>query len=689
MTVVVCAECAGLTFALVTCQCVDGGDRFLLDGQQPGGQPYRDCLICQGHGVIARACDRCDQRGLVRAQLVFTVVYADTGAVASASVTAGGIEPTPTSDGRWELALTPIVAELADTVGATTLLDISSGWRPLGTESIPLPREWRPDLPVDRRDAMVAAAFSGRSSNPWRVFHGRSVAMPPPDLDARLGRLCRLADQLLLDLVIEARDSGYGRLDWDVRYETPGVPDGSATHRVRGDDLPSAVAASSVADAFDGFEPRGLDAPAHYPRAGVPPPDPPEPGYESADLDQVERRIVRDCEDRAGAQAIWRNGRWWHTSLRPGRMVETLTERPTGQVARRLRTVLVRGWEPPAPDWLGRPIPYHDCPDCDPDSRLRACSCTLGGNLADPECGQCAGAGASAQHLPCYTCRDSRRVYHGAAVTVTDLAGRVIHENWAPRQPGGVRVDAPLVATQPGGKPVVQLPERYRLARLARQLDQCPDDLTELDGGHQLDQDLRDGIVTLHHPGDDPLAAQIALATRGRPGGRLLLAAQPTQAPPLTELIGIALGLHLAIAITVRDHRLDAGNPLRIHGERWKVAITAVDPATPPTEPPSHRSLPAAVADCLTYLELALAALVPADPHQLIPVPQTVRPRPVDDPTPLLVRLGQHHPGKPVTVRLDRAGCAVELLEYGLTHVLAKAETLPALTAALGLPATG
>ncbi|MEO3923770.1 hypothetical protein ABGB07_07905 [Micromonosporaceae bacterium B7E4] len=678
-----------MTFTIAACRCTRNGDRFLVEEQRPDErrsdrEAYRECLLCRGDGMVAEPCHRCHRRGELRAQLVLTVVNADTGAVASASVTAGALEPRPTSDQRWELALTPVIIELAAAVGATSLVEITKDWRPLDDETIALPRRWRPDLPAQQRDALVAEAIAGHSHNPWRVFHGRSMAAPPPDLDRRLAGLCRLADQLFLDLVVEARDSGHGRLAWDIRYELPGtaVP---ATHRVRGDDLPAAVAAATVADAFDGFESYGLDAPAHYLRAGAAPPEFPDP----VELDQVERRVVGDCASRPGAQAIWRNGRWWHTSLRPGPAIETLHEEPTGQVRRRVTTPLVRGWEPPAPDWRGEPIPYHDCPDCDPHSRLRACFCTLGGRPADPSCDRCVGAGVCAQYLSCHTCQGSRRVYHGAVVTVTDLVGRVVHENWWHEKAVGGRVTAPLVATQPGGKPVVQLPEPYRLARLARRLDRSPDDLAELDGGHQLGQDLRDGVVTLHRPDDDPLAEQIALAARGRPGGRLLLAARPADAPPLTELIGIALGLHLAIAITVQDHRLNADNPLRIHGEGWHVEVVAADPAAPLTVRPLHRSLPTAVADCVTYLEVALAATVPTDPHQPIPVPQAPRPRPVDAPARLIARLGQHHPGTPVTVRFDRTDCTIHLHEYheyGSPRILAKAATLRDAVAALGLP---
>jgi len=256
-------------------------------------------------------------------------------------------------------------------------------------------------------------------------------------------------------------------------------------------------------------------------------------------------------------------------------------------------------------------------------------------------------------------------------------------------------VTAPLVATQPGGKPVVHLPERYRLARLATRLDQAPTDLTELDLGHTVCQDLRDGVVTLDHPDTHPLAAQLARATRGRPGGRLLLAARPPEAPPL---IRIALGLHLAIAITVQDHRPNADDPRRIHGERWAVEVLPADPAAPFTDLPTQPSLAAAVSNCVTYLEVALAATAPAEPDRPIPVPQTPVPPPTPapvanpaapaaDPGRLVARLGRHYAGTPVTVRLDRAGCTVHLHEYGVPRRLATAPTLAAALTALGVPA--
>ncbi|MEO3745973.1 hypothetical protein [Plantactinospora sp. B5E13] len=685
--VVTCAGCQGLTFGLVRCRCTWHGDRFLVDSSvdeesAPGRRAtaYRDCLLCQGTGTVTRGCHECGQRGERRAQIVLTVVNADTGAVASASLTPGSLEPTP-AYGRWRLAFNPVLDELAAAVAATGLVELTGGGRPVGEQDLLLPRQWHPALPAAQRDALVAAALADHGHNPWRVFQGRTVAPPPVDPTARLTTLCRLADQLHVDLVVELRRTEWGGTDWDLRYELPGAPV-STTPRVRGDDLPAAVVATTVANAFDGFEPRNLAAPGYFLRPGI-------EQVERAesidldldlDLDQLERRMLRDADDQSGAQAIWRNRRWWHTSLRRDRLAEELTEEPTGQVTRRVTAVLVRGWEPPVPDWRGEPIPYHDCPDCDPGSLLRTCWCRLGGRPADPDCADCGGAGVRAQRLPCHSCGDSHRIQHGAVVSVTDLVGRVVHENWTPRP-----VAANLVATQPGGKPVVQLSEAYRIASLAERIGRAPTDLTQLDLGQPLCQDLRDGVVTLDDPTDDPVAVQLARATRGRPGGRLLLAARPAAAPPLTELIRVALGLRLAVAITVQDHRLNDGDPLRIHGESWAVEVLSVDPVAPFTDLPTQPSLAAAVASCVTYLEVALAAAVPADPRRPIPVPQTPVPAPAADPGPLVARLGHHFSGRPVTVRLDGAGCTVHLHEYGVTQLLASAPTVPAALSALGL----
>lgn len=234
-------------------------------------------------------------------------------------------------------------------------------------------------------------------------------------------------------------------------------------------------------------------------------------------------------------------------------------------------------------------------------------------------------------------------------------------------------------------------PARRRLAHWSNVLGVRPEHLTELDGGASISQDIRDGIVTLPHPEADPLTTHLNRITAGVPGARLVINTAAPDAPAMTDLIRLAHGLHLAAAITIENHRLYDDDPLRIHGERWQIDLVPPDqPPDPTPGHPHHQSLPAAVAHCLAYLELALAASVPTDPHQPIPSPQTPDPGPAADPAPLIRQLGHHHAGHPVTVQLTRAGCRVYLAERGGTPThLATAPTLTTALASLGLDTRG
>ncbi|MGC4836122.1 hypothetical protein ACLQ3D_16635 [Micromonospora vinacea] len=635
-----------MTFTLEPCRCTTYGDRFLADADAlgPRREAYRSCEQCRGAGSIAYPCHRCGRRGRRRAQLVVTVANLDTGAVASHQLVPGGLDPHRDPAGRWVVDLAPRVRELAATVG--TVLDEA------GVPSLWLDRQWRPDLPAAQRHKLEAHAILRADHAPWRLVLGRSTAPATVDPAARLARLCALADLLLLDLVVEARrqDAGFC---WAIRYEVPGspVPLGSPGWCR---DLPEVLASTDVAKALTGLAERGLAAPARLRRPDSPRP----PAAPAVDVDQLERRVLADCVDLAGgelpgAQALWRNGRWWHTTLRAGEPVETLAEQPTGQVVRRVRVPVSRGYEPPDPLWLGEPVDWRPCPDCRPHSRLRACDCRLGGRAADPDCPHCCGAGLRPSALHCFTCGDTHRLHRTVLVTVTDLRHRVVHLAWQ----AGTPEAAPLVATQPNGRPVVQLPDRYRLGSWAVVLGARPEDLRDADGGHDLDRDLRDGYVTLPWAGSDPVGEHVRAASRGTAAGRLIVVAAPPDAPPLVELMTLTLGLDLALMVAVCDLRHNAGDPLLADGLRWSVEIKPRDAAVSPDDLPYRPSLAAALAwsrECLTD---AVASAAPIDPATPIPVPWSGPRDLVADPEPELLRLATQHAGQVVTVRFTRAGC--------------------------------
>ncbi|MGW0432013.1 hypothetical protein ACWDV4_05645 [Micromonospora sp. NPDC003197] len=651
--VIVCGQCDGLARTLDVCRCVQWGDRFLIDETeevQPGTRPYQECELCHGTGYVSQSCDGCGQTGRLRVQLVLTVVNLDSGVVASTNVVPGGVEPQRDRAGRWELALTPLVADLATAARVTSWWDVRYPGQQTAEFNIPLPRGWTPDLPAAERWRLEAEALGRHCWLPWRIWLGNMMLPTPRDLGAELGRLCQLADLLCLDLVVEARRRTHGGLGWDIRYDLPGGEIPTMPY-ANGDDLLSTVAATTFKKAMSGLRERSQSAPAHYlrPHRSEQPPEPP-----AVDLDQLERRLHADLDglgDAAGAQAIWRDGRWWHTRLKAADRIEVLTEQSTGQVVRREVINLRRTWEPPAPGWQGAAIPEAACPNC---------------------------------QSTCHTCQGSGRIQHGAVVTITDLRDQVVHLNWPSTE---APVVAPHVGNEPNGKPIHQLPRHYQLRYWAMLLQGRQEDLVELDWHHPLDQFLKEGIVTVDRADADPLRQYLVDISAGRPGGRLLVGLVPPPAPPIAELIRLAHGLHQAITLTMQDHRLNESDPRCIHGERWQIAMTP--PSTPidPNLIPYHLTPEAAAAHFMAYLENAVTTAVPADFDQAIPVPQTPRPLPlVEDPVPQIRRLARYHAGQPVSIRYEHRGCHLHVHEKdgALRHV-ATAPTLASALTALGL----
>ncbi|MDG4833597.1 hypothetical protein O7627_30450 [Solwaraspora sp. WMMD1047] len=646
---VICGWCAGLTWRQRTCDCRDG-QLAAVTGRPGTAKPLRDlrgpwvgCRDCRGTGIITVPCHDCERRGRRRAQVVLTVGNLDTGQVASANLVPGSLDLAPTPDGRWWLPLRPIVADLAGRAGVApaSLYDPDFPERPggLDRDGITLPPDWRPDLPEARRHELEGAALAEQASLRWLVLLGHTTAPGPADHLKLLGRLCALADQLRVDLVVEARrDPVRAEPSWDIRYELPGSPVPELPRR-RLRDLLTAVATVNPVRAAAALAHADPAAPAHY-FASDDPANLPRSvgvnGYPAAhDLDQLERRILRDAHDSVGGQAIWRDRTWWHVTLRSAPDVASAPHRPVP---------LVRGWEPPAPAYQGDPIPSSDCPHCPP-----------------PE------PGAGRPHCP--YCGGTRIVRHGSTLTVTDLHARCVHVNLRPDDGAG----AAVAASYGTGAPVLRLPAHLRLGAHASTFAVRPEDLTSVDGELVLDWFLREGIVHHTDPDADPVALYLARATAGVPGARLFVRANDWAGPSLDDLARLVLGLGLALDVTAVDHRLNAGNPHLVQGVSWSVRV--VHPSAPLTadEFPVHNGLPEAVAHCLRYLGGALRSTLPTDPTHPIPVPgappPTSAPTPPDAHTPadaatpnaaaLTIRLrtlAATHPGRPVASRLDPTG---------------------------------
>ncbi|SCL34201.1 hypothetical protein GA0074692_3770 [Micromonospora pallida] len=668
--------------------------------------PTVACPECAGTG-----CPRCQWQGRRHAQLLLTVANRDTGEVASRRVMPADLDPRPAPAGGWVAELTPWVRDLAATVAAALDPD------PL---VVRLPPTWRPDLPAADRYALAADALADAARHPWRLWLGRSAVPSPVDPDARLAQLCGLADLLLLDLVVAVRRDG-DVAHWTVRYDVPGspVPDGP----VEGSpDLATALLRTDVPAALAGLADRGLTAPARLlgtgrlTAGGPGDPDlrPGDPDLRPGDPDlrpggdvptvrrlppqtgpvhRIERRVLAelveptggdprgvghvgvsspadtptcrssrrspdrgrpDRTDGPGAEAVWRDGGWWRTGLRytvdgaPGRSALSVGGRP--------RPSLHRVVEPPDPSRSREPVSGRPCPDCRSPELTRACRCASGGGPAG-DCGRCGGTGRRRSALRCATCGGTRRLCRTVLVTLTDLRHRVVHLTWH----AGAPEVACAVASASGGRPVVQLPERYRLGAWARVFGVRPEDLAEADGGHAIPRELRDGYVTLPWPGADPVGEYVREVGRGLPAGRLVVSAVRPDVPPLVELIRLGVGLDLALHVSLLDLRKHAGHPLRPDGRYWSVEVRHRDAPVHPADLPTRPSLAAALDECLTHLADDLAGLLSADPGVPLPVPCSPARESVADPVPVLLRLAAEYGGRAVTLRFTRAGHTARL----------------------------
>ncbi|MEO3821901.1 hypothetical protein [Plantactinospora sp. B24E8] len=240
--------------------------------------------------IVARPCRECHGYGRRRAQLVLTVGNFDTGAVASASVVPGSVPPAVTPDGTgWRIALGPVLADLAARVDAAppTLREVFTPERPPdpdGELTIPLPYDWRPDLPVEHRHRIEAAALVNRSYAPWLVVLGHYAALPG-DVPTLAG-LVRLVNGLGLAVQVTVADHRHNANDprlalgtrWQVEIVDPEAALGPA------DPPPWRTLPEAIGHCLRGLGPALLatvpvdpDRPMRVPQQAAPPAGAPDP----------------------------------------------------------------------------------------------------------------------------------------------------------------------------------------------------------------------------------------------------------------------------------------------------------------------------------------------------------------------------------------------------------------------------
>jgi hypothetical protein len=564
------------------------------------------CPTCGNTNLARPSCVACAGSGLRRAQLVLTVANLDTGAVASERLVPGSLvskcSPKRSQNGEWIADLSEIVQRLGTSVAAKSIFDVASPDHLFNSGDGPtlaLPDTWRGDLAPELREAIEARVLVEQSPRPWRLFLGRSRAMPPTDPAARLQHLCDLADLLRVDLVIEARPRPDATaLSWDIRFDLPstGVP---ATPYGDHPDLRSALVDTDPIIALRDISNRPGNS---HPRelAAIP--------QSLADLETITQWINEDINQNFGyAQLVWRDRRWHRAYPRKqaghdGAEQDRSTQRE-GQPQEVMVTIT------------------------DLDTRadhlvLRADSARLARPSQQPTANGCGSNDGCAAPIRVVTLPEEFRLARHSArygVTATDLidlhTGRV----------ADVRL-------------------RYGLMSVSGSPTSAEADLAT-------------------SPAADPVIDFLTQITRGRSENRLFIGALTSEIPPLERLVRLAVNLELTIDLTIEICQDPSDIWATVHREWWSVDLRAEDCPEPLTIEPWQPSLRSALQDRLTYLDQVAAQAVPRDPNHPLPAPDsTIAPAPAyveRDLAALLRQLGAQYPDHPVICRRDRRGWRV------------------------------
>jgi hypothetical protein len=234
-----------------------GGRGAVLQSASTGHHPPEECWFCKG-------------RGLVRAQLVISLVDLPTGRVASRSIVPGVLTPgqSPPPSRQAALDLAAVVRELAADLAVQSIWQASFRtlipWNPENPFFIPLRHALDADLSEEWRFEYEGAAIARQAQHrPQLIFYAGVESKPGPSADESLRRLERVAGDLQLDLVLDVRVERSETLIWSVRLDLPGdaLPERPSG---RFNTLQRALRETSVEAALAGLRSRSVSAPARW-----------------------------------------------------------------------------------------------------------------------------------------------------------------------------------------------------------------------------------------------------------------------------------------------------------------------------------------------------------------------------------------------------------------------------------------
>ncbi|CAM3316302.1 hypothetical protein [Stackebrandtia soli] len=639
-----CPDCNGNGAVLHDCPCAAIENSTDLD----------DCPHCLGTGDLSGDCLSCDGGGRSRAQLVLTMINLDLSTIASATIIPGvlaAVDAPPNRRGA-ELALDiePTLHELADRVGGIWCKELEPTQ---AARARPIPLDCSSDDPISVRLATEARALARHGANRHWIFtaHTQPPENPPPDV--ALARLCRLADLLCLDLIVQYQpwlgpDRAPILRRWDLRLALPGqpLPHGHILPDAQ-DDPAALIGMADPGTLLARLHPLGQRAdPDTTPAHRIRPRGAAVTDEAIGTVDALVERVRNAIEVDGGGAGVWRDGAWHISGVRRNGETTVVRPRSRGRLAEQEILLWALTDPPPDPSYWGEPIPGQDCPTCESGTPWAVCPCRDADGQSDPGCRHC-GGGGSRPVAHCHTCEETGRLHHGASITITDLDGKAEHLHWT------VDADASFTpyesAELPDGYCGYRLDQHYRITELLRRRDIDGADVSHVPYGLTATS-LFDGrfVGPCGMDARELTLGFVTAATRGQPGGRSFLVVTPRRYHSLSGLAQICFGLGYELYVSLCDTRgASRTSPLAPPGaQHWNVDIT------PPHRQSGSRDTAARLDTAIATAKRLLIERAGEQPHSAtmgLPAPQQPVPATTDLDTlePLLTELGGRYDEPP------------------------------------------